>query len=392
MIRHRLSAAAAAEGKPNVAASPLMSWAARNSSSREKSVKPFLRMLAWAAASRSASTDIQFLNSPDKPASAFSARAMGSSRSLSATRRSTLRSGLGCVITLWSAKDLTCIVPGLSLVIMVSSVARGSNGRPLHSRSLNSRSCLVEQRRLRKHFRFAADAALGADIGVGGVATAVGAEIGFGLDERAGIGDHVENALVEPLGRDRLGQKLGHAGVARHGDAALLGMTGQHDDGGVGIALGFRLADHLGQLEAVENRHRPVGDDDIGNVVAVHFERGGAVLGFIDLARAERMQQRPQDATHMRIVVADEKSQLVEIDAKHGPAPGAYRLTVYPVLTISRRRLTNGCDFRLGLPRHRPGRQNQELNCSLRMRSSRLWPGSNSIRIAMVLSDSTSTR
>jgi hypothetical protein len=32
------------------------------------------------------------------------------------------------------------------------------------------------------------------------------------------------------------------------------------------------------------------------------------------------MQQRPQDAAHVRIVVADEKSQLVEVDAKHGAA------------------------------------------------------------------------
>jgi hypothetical protein len=30
------------------------------------------------------------------------------------------------------------------------------------------------------------------------------------------------------------------------------------------------------------------------------------------------MQQRPQNAAHMRIVVAHKKSQLVEIDAKHG--------------------------------------------------------------------------
>jgi hypothetical protein len=32
------------------------------------------------------------------------------------------------------------------------------------------------------------------------------------------------------------------------------------------------------------------------------------------------MQQRPQNAPHMRIVVADKKPQLVEIDAKHGRA------------------------------------------------------------------------
>src|ERR1700730_1417711 len=57
------------------------------------------------------------------------------------------------------------------------------------------------------------------------------------------------------------------------------------------------------------------------------------------------MQQRSQNAPHMRIVVTDEKSQLVEIDAKHGRALGRYLLkTVYPALTISRRRLTNGCE------------------------------------------------
>jgi hypothetical protein len=30
------------------------------------------------------------------------------------------------------------------------------------------------------------------------------------------------------------------------------------------------------------------------------------------------MQQRPQDAAHVRIIVADEEAQLVEIDAEHG--------------------------------------------------------------------------
>ncbi|WP_431206656.1 hypothetical protein ACQ86E_01075 [Bradyrhizobium betae] len=51
--------------------------------------------------------------------------------------------------------------------------------------------------------------------------------------------------------------------------------------------------------------------------MAVHFKRRGAVLGLVDFARAERMQQRPQDAAHVRIVVADEEAQLVEIDAEH---------------------------------------------------------------------------
>jgi hypothetical protein len=45
----------------------------------------------------------------------------------------------------------------------------------------------------------------------------------------------------------------------------------------------------------------------------------------------------------MRIVVAHKKSQLVEIDAKHDRTLGSVPVTtVYPALTISRRRLRNG--------------------------------------------------
>jgi len=76
----------------------------------------------------------------------------------------------------------------------------------------------------------------------------------------------------------------------------------------------------LRKLEAVKDRHRPVGDDDVGHIVRVHFESGGAVFGFVHLARAEGMQQRAQDAAHVRIVVADEEAQLIEIYAEHGPA------------------------------------------------------------------------
>ena len=125
------------------------------------------------------------------------------------------------------------------------------------------------------------------------IAPPVRSEISLRLDERARIGNDVEDALIKPLGRDRFREEFGHAGVARHRNAPLLGVPGQHDDGGERIALRFRLPDHLRQFETIKDRHRPVSDDDIGNIVAVHLQRGGAVLGLVHLARAERMQQRP---------------------------------------------------------------------------------------------------
>src|SRR4051794_40562836 len=96
--------------------------------------------------------------------------------------------------------------------------------------ALDGGPSLVEQRRLLKHFYLAADAAFGANIGIAGIASAIRAEIGLGFDERARIGDDVENALIESLGRDRLGEEFGDAGIARHRHAPLLGMAGQHDD------------------------------------------------------------------------------------------------------------------------------------------------------------------
>src|ERR1700722_8050381 len=95
------------------------------------------------------------------------------------------------------------------------------------------------------------------------------------------------------------------------------------------------MPDHLWELKPVEDRHRPVGDDDVGDVVGVHFERGGAVFGLIGLACAKRMQQRAQDAAHMRIVVTNEESKLVEIDTEHGRVLRDSRQAVYPSLTIS---------------------------------------------------------
>src|SRR5256885_4249426 len=77
--------------------------------------------------------------------------------------------------------------------------------------ALDGGAGLVEQRGLLQHLVLFADAALGAHIGGIGVAAPVRAEIGLGLDEGAGTGDHVEDALVEPLRLDRLGPKFSEA-------------------------------------------------------------------------------------------------------------------------------------------------------------------------------------
>jgi hypothetical protein len=55
------------------------------------------------------------------------------------------------------------------------------------------------------------------------------------------------------------------------------------------IAAG--LTDHLHELEAVEDRHCPIGDDDVGNVVREGFKAGCTILGLTDFAGAEPMQQ-----------------------------------------------------------------------------------------------------
>ena len=118
------------------------------------------------------------------------------------------------------------------------------------------------------------------------------------------------------------------AGVAGGGHPRLLGVAGEHDDGGVGVRVGAGLADHLRELEPVENRHRPVGQHDVGHEVGERLEAGRAVFRFVYFAGAEAVQQRAQDAPHMRVVVDDQKSQPVEIDANHGRSSSGRRPAV----------------------------------------------------------------
>ena len=100
-------------------------------------------------------------------------------------------------------------------------------------------------------------------------------------------------------------------------------MAGKHDDRDVRIGVGAGLPDHLRELEPVEDRHGPVGDHDVGDVMGEGLKAGRAVFGFINVARAKAVQQRAQHPPHMRVVVDDEKSQAVEVDADHAtPGPG----------------------------------------------------------------------
>jgi hypothetical protein len=57
--------------------------------------------------------------------------------------------------------------------------------------------------------------------------------------------------------------------------------------------------------------------DDVGVVAGKTFKAGCAVFRFVDLARAEAMQQLAHDPAHMRVIVNHEKAQTMKIDADH---------------------------------------------------------------------------
>src|SRR5690349_25164492 len=79
------------------------------------------------------------------------------------------------------------------------------------------RAGFFEERCLPDHIGLATLPAFRADVVRIRVATAVGTEICLGLDKRARVGDHVDDALVEAFGRNWLGEKLRDAGVTRRG-------------------------------------------------------------------------------------------------------------------------------------------------------------------------------
>ncbi len=169
-------------------------------------------------------------------------------------------------------------------------------------------------------------AAFGAGILGIGRAAPIGAEIVFGPNEGT-RGEHdAQDSLVQRFRGDRLREKFGDPGIARFDHAALFGMAGEHDDRHEAGDWRIRAADGFRELDAVIERHGPVGDDDVGLQRGESFETGGAVFSFEDFAGAETMQKLADDAPHMGVIVDDQKFQSVEVDPDHGaPGSGAFK-------------------------------------------------------------------
>ena len=202
----------------------------------------------------------------------------------------------------------------------------GRNRRLVRTGSGHGRSpaqIWTGERRRRSRSSLCALAPLRSGVGRRAAAAPVGAEIGLGPDEPPRAGDDAENPPMQAVGGDRLDHELGHARIPGRHHALALGMPGQHDDRGEGAGIRVRLPDHLDEIQSVEHRHRPVDDHDVGREFGEGLEPAHAVRRLIDLARPEALQQRLQDAAHMRVVLDHQEAKLVELDSHHDAIMGA---------------------------------------------------------------------
>ena len=67
-----------------------------------------------------------------------------------------------------------------------------------------------------------------------------------------------------------------------------------------------RRAHHLDELQAVDGRHFPIDEDDVGIDVFDGLKSGGAVVGFMDVLHADRHEHGAHDLAHVMIVIDDQ--------------------------------------------------------------------------------------
>ncbi len=147
---------------------------------------------------------------------------------------------------------------------------------------------------------------------------AAGTEIGLGADVRPGMLDHRDQPRHHRLHRDRLGEELVGAGVARLAHMIELGIARQHDDRHKGIGRLAGGAHHLDDVDARHPRHHPVHHDHVGIGFAQHLPGAFAVHRLENLDDAEGLQDRDDELAHMLAVVDNQNLQPVEtIAAAH---------------------------------------------------------------------------
>ena len=155
---------------------------------------------------------------------------------------------------------------------------------------------------------------------IGGVAApAAGAEIKLGAHIGARTFDHRGEPAHQGLDRDRLGDELVDAGVARLAHPRRLGMAGEHDHRHERIgrlAIGAELA---GEFDARHAFHHPIQQHHIGILPAQDGPGALAALGLEQLHRAEGLKNREDEFAHMDVVVHHEEFSACRSDSRSRP-------------------------------------------------------------------------
>jgi hypothetical protein len=141
---------------------------------------------------------------------------------------------------------------------------------------------------------------------------AAGAAARFGLiaavdlDHRAGLQQHRGDALEQRVGRNRLLEEFVDAEALRlqHIDAPA--TAAQHDDRQIGTREHGRRAHDANELEAVEQRHVEIEDDDVRGALADRVKPGNAVGGLDRVPNSQIGEQFAHDLAHEGVVVDDQ--------------------------------------------------------------------------------------
>ena len=131
---------------------------------------------------------------------------------------------------------------------------------------------------------------------------------------RDGLAENLANGGEQLLGIERLDQPAGGTGRLAFALLVGAGFGGEHQQRGELVAgQGAQLAD---QLDPVHARHVDVGDHRVELLGLGHFQRGNAVLRFLDVVAAAG-QGEGHHLAHGGGIVDDQKV------CTHAVSPGA---------------------------------------------------------------------